>query len=99
MGQAARCRNDEVFGAVPAMDSLTPFPEGPMNYPARAPRWVAVALWLLVAPLLRAEVPPSAPLSAEETRKAFHRIIDRPKVELAAKVEQDGSKNGFAHFR
>jgi hypothetical protein len=59
---------------------------------------LAILTILLSATVVRAEGPTSAPISAEETRKAFWAIIDRPKVDLAPQVDPQGVEGGIAKF-
>jgi predicted esterase len=61
-------------------------------------RFAALTI-LLSATFIRAEVPvPAAPVTPEETRKAFLAIIDRPKVDLAPQLDQQGVEGGIAKF-
>jgi len=46
----------------------------------------------------RCETPPAPKLSAEETRQAFLKIIDRPHVDLAPKVEEQAADSDVLHF-
>jgi poly(3-hydroxybutyrate) depolymerase len=39
-----------------------------------------------------------APLSAEQTRRAFLKILDRPRVDLAPQVEEQATEDGIARF-
>ncbi len=56
-----------------------------------------LALCLLLSPV-RADVPATTRASVEETRKAFHQIIDRPRVDLAVKIEPLDEIDGIAQF-
>jgi len=58
--------------------------------------WHTVLAILLLTALVRAETPAQA--SAEETRKAFLAIIDRPKVDLAPRVDSQAIDDGMPKF-
>lgn len=62
-----------------------------------APIRLAILTILLSTNVLRADAPPP-PVSAEETRKAFLALIDRPRVELSPQVEPQGTDKGIARF-
>ena len=53
-----------------------------------------VVILLIAAPLLRAETPDSP----QETRDAFLKLIQRPKVDLAPETKEEAPENGLARY-
>jgi len=58
----------------------------------------ALLIVVSIAPWARYETPPTSKLTVEETRQAFLKIIDRPRVELAPKVEEQAPDGDILHF-
>ena len=66
-----------------------------MNYRSSGPAaWVCLLVVCAVTPSLRAD----AVAPSQETRRAFLELIDRPKVDLAPQVKDEGSDGGLLHF-
>jgi pimeloyl-ACP methyl ester carboxylesterase len=61
-------------------------------------RLLTALILLLTAIPLRAQTTSPAPLSPEDTRRAFLALIDRPRVELAPEVNKQSSAAGIATF-
>jgi fermentation-respiration switch protein FrsA (DUF1100 family) len=59
---------------------------------------IALLIAVTLSTWARCKTPPPAKLSAQETRQAFLKIIDRPRVELAPKVEEQDPDGGILHF-
>lgn len=64
----------------------------------KAMRWVGPVMVLVLAGWVRAERPETLPTSADETRRAFLQIIDRPKVDPAFEQQEQPAEAGMAHF-
>jgi poly(3-hydroxybutyrate) depolymerase len=60
---------------------------------ARAIGWSLILLFGL-AGAVKADAPPAA----EQTREAFLKILDRPRVDLAPQVQEQTTENGIARF-
>jgi poly(3-hydroxybutyrate) depolymerase len=59
---------------------------------------VAPFVLLVLTGIVRAEAPAAAPLTAEETRQAFLKIIDRPRVDPAPEVKEESTEGGITIF-
>ena len=62
------------------------------------PKTRRLACSLLLLLVVAAGAHADRPLSAEQTRQAFLKIIDRPRVELAPEVQEQSAENGLARF-
>lgn len=60
--------------------------------------WRSCVFLLLLAIVARADTPASAPTTAEPTREAFLKLIDRPRVDSAPDVKEESSEAGITRF-